>query len=150
MQTCWFCELRPGRPESNQEIRLHNRVGSSSAGLPHASVHKVVYKTARVKIPRCQQCKDILARHGILRGVAIAVMAIAALTAGGFLAEISNTVVGIVSGVLVMFVTAFILYPLVETINPGKRALVNDDYKQFPGLKKMLESGWVIGEKPSV
>ena len=65
-----------------------------------------------------------------------------------FFKSCRNNIWKTIVGFIVLFILAILTLLVIENINPGQKTIVNDDYKIYPDLKRLLESGWDIGDRP--
>lgn len=135
--TCWFCKKRPAVDKAVIEVKMHGDVTRT----PAWQGTNIQWRHITLEVPRCTQCKSAHVRTTALRVIGVVMGIIFGLIS---CTATDNAGAGI--GILAVCIGLGFGIPAL-TKPAGMKS--DDDYKEFPDIKKLLSQGWQPGEKPS-
>jgi len=134
--TCWFCKKRPAVDKAAIEVKMHGDVTRT----PTWQGTHMEWQHVTLEVPRCKQCKSAHVHTTALRVIGVVMGIIFGLIS---CTATDNAGAGI--GILAVCIGLGFGIPAL-TKPAGMKS--DNDYKEFPDIKKLLSQGWEFGEKP--
>ncbi len=145
---CWFCKENSTDDKSALEIKMYGDV----IKIPTWNEVRVIWRSGKVKVPRCAQCKSVHEREdrfrkvgGVLGGILGLGSCIA--VAADFIAEEMWFLKSLVVFILNFFIGKSIGGAIGIALRP-KGVKPESAKMEFPSVKQLLSQGWKLGEEP--
>jgi hypothetical protein len=159
LQECWYCKVNRESSDHSVNKSMYGNVTLKDAnyiGFGETQV-KQGYNTVKIGVPRCQSCFAKHRNHGLIGCVTVVACGLATV---GFLAWLHHSNGGEFEfdfpgsicfgaflfgvGALVGLIPAAILKSVFKPDIPPENQIL-----EYPAIKRLLQHGWKIGNKPS-